>query len=212
MKSFRRATAAFAIFIAGIFLSGCLWGPQPHNNAYNPLGETNAPIVVGPVTNIDLTAYTIQVGDSITATFSDVSGIPAITDTIKDDGTLTLIYNEKFQAAGKTVGALQEEIHARYVPSYFKYLTVTVTLPARFFTVSGEVRGPNRFAYVGRTYLTQAITIAGGFTDFAKKTNIQLTHANGRQQRVNYKQAIQDSAFDPEIYPGDQIYVAKRLW
>jgi len=212
MKSFGRATAALGILIAGIFMSGCMWGNHQSTTPYNPLGETNAPIVVGPVTNIDLTAYTIQVGDSITATFADVTGINPITDTIKDDGTLTLIYNEKFQAAGKTVGALQEEIHARYVPAYFKYLTVTITLPARFFTVSGEVRNPNRFAYVGRTTLSQAITIAGGFTDFAKKTNIQLTHANGRQQRVDYKQALRDSAFDPEIYPGDQIYVEKRFW
>jgi polysaccharide export outer membrane protein len=213
MKSFGRGAAVLGIFLAGIVLTGC-WGPQPRTNPYNPLGETNSPMaaVVGPVTNIDLTAYTIQVGDSVTATFSDVTGINPITDTIKDDGTITLIYSEKFQAAGKTVGKLQEEIQARYVPAYFKYLTVTITLPARFFTVSGEVRTPNRFAYVGRTTLTQAISIAGGFTDFAKKSDIQLTHANGRQQRINYKKALRDSAFDPEIYPGDQIFVDKRFW
>jgi polysaccharide export outer membrane protein len=212
MKSFRRGAAALGIFLAGIFLAGCLWGPQPHTTAYNPLGETNAPIVVGPVTNIDLTAYTIQVGDSVTATFADVSGINPITDTIKDDGTITLIYNEPFQAAGKTVGKLQQEIHDRYVPAYFKYLTVTVTLPARFFTVSGEVRTPNRFAYVGRTTVTQAISIASGFTDFAKKSDLRLIRANGRQYHINYNTALGDSALDPEVYPGDQIIVKKRLW
>jgi protein involved in polysaccharide export with SLBB domain len=219
MKSFGRGAAALGVLIAGIFLAGCLWGPQPHTTAYNPLGETNSSAAVvgvgmagGGTTNIDLGAYTIQVGDSITATFSDVTGIPSITDTIKDDGTLTLIYSEKFQAAGKTVGKLQQEIHDRYVPAYFKYLTITVTLPARFFTVSGEVRTPNRFAYVGRTTLTQAITIAGGFTDFAKKSDIRLIRANGMQSHTDYNQALGDSALDPEIYPGDQIIVKKRFW
>src|SRR6266403_46036 len=137
MKFFGRGAAALGILIAGIFLAGCIWGPQPRTTAYNPLGETNSPVAVvgmgGGATNIDLTAYTIQVGDSVTATFSDVTGINPITDTIKDDGTITLIYNEKFQAAGMTVGKLQQDIHDRYVPAYFKYLTITITLPARFF-------------------------------------------------------------------------------
>lgn len=215
MKSFGRGAAALGILIAGIFLSGCLSGPQ-RTTPYNPLGETNSPVAVvgmgGGATNIDLTAYTIQVGDSVTATFADVTGINPITDTIKDDGTITLIYNEKFQAAGKTVGKLQQEIHDRYVPAYFKYLTITITLPTRFFTVSGEVRTPNRFAYVGRTTLTQAITIASGFTDFAKKSDIRLIRANGMQRHIDYNKAIVDSALDPEVYPGDQIIVKKRLW
>ena len=216
MKFFGRGAAALGILIAGIFLAGCIWGPQPRTTAYNPLGETNSPVAVvgmgGGATNIDLTAYTIQVGDSVTATFSDVTGINPITDTIKDDGTITLIYNEKFQAAGMTVGKLQQDIHDRYVPAYFKYLTITITLPARFFTVSGEVRTPNRFAYVGRTTVTQAITIASGFTDFAKKSDLRLIRANGRQYHINYNTALGDSALDPEVYPGDQIIVKKRLW
>src|SRR5260221_5224514 len=183
-------------------------GPQPRTNPYNPMGETNSSAAVvgvgmagGGATNIDLTAYTIQVGDSITATFADVTGINPITDTIKDDGTITLIYNEKFQAAGKTVGKLQQGIHDRYVPAYFKYLTITITLPTRFFTVSGEVRTPNRFAYVGRTTVTQAISIAGGFTDFAKKSDLRLIRANGRQYHINYNTTLGDSALDPEDYP-----------
>ena len=212
MKFFGRGAAAL-----GIFLAGCIWGPQPRTTAYNPLGETNSPLAVvgmggGSATNIDMTAYTIQVGDSVTATFSDVTGINPITDTIKDDGTITLIYNEKFQAAGKTVGKLQQDIHDLYVPAYFKYLTITITLPTRFFTVSGEVRTPNRFAYVGRTTVTQAISIAGGFTDFAKKSDLRLIRANGRQYHINYNTALGDSALDPEVYPGDQIIVKKRLW
>ncbi len=219
MKSFGRGAAVLGTLIAVIFLAGCMSGSQPRPNPYNPMGETNSSAAVvgvgmagGGATNIDLTAYTIQVGDSITATFADVTGINPITDTIKDDGTLTLIYNEKFQAAGKTVGKLQQEIHDRYVPAYFKYLTITVTLPSRFFTVSGEVRAPNRFAYVGRTTVTQAITIASGFTDFANKSDIRLIRANGMQRRIDYNKAIVDSALDPEIYPGDQIIVKKRWW
>ena len=77
-------------------------------------------------------------GDSIAISFADTPNvIPPIGDSIKEDGSIVLIYNQKFQAAGKTIGALQSEIHDRYVPQYFKYLTISVRPGERYFLVSG---------------------------------------------------------------------------
>ena len=68
------------------------------------------------------------VGDSLTVTFTDTpTTIPPFQQKIKGDGTITLALNQTFKADGKTVGDLEKEIRAFYVPDYYKYLTVTVT-------------------------------------------------------------------------------------
>ena len=61
---------------------------------------------------------------------------------VKDDGTVTLIYNRVFHAAGKRTGELGKEIRDFYVPAYFINLTVTVRISAdRFFYVGWKRSG-----------------------------------------------------------------------
>jgi len=57
----------------------------------------------------------------------------------------------------------------------------------------------------------RAISVAGGFTDFAKRTKVQLTH-NGKTQIINVDKAIRDPRLDVPVYPGDTIYVPRRLF
>ncbi len=133
-------------------------------------------------------------------------------DIIKEDGSITLILNQKFQAAGKTIGALQADIRDRYVPQYFKYLTVTIKTQERFYSVGGEVRSPNRQAYTGYMTVLRAIDTAGGFTDFSRKTDVEVTRANGEKYVVNCKKAQNHPELDREIFPGDKIFVHRRLF
>jgi protein involved in polysaccharide export with SLBB domain len=156
-----------------------------------------------------------RVGDSLTIVYTDLPvSTPAFQGKIKEDGTVTLLLNQKFIAAGKTTGELEEEIRAFYVPKYFKYLTATVNAveSTRWYYIYGEVRSPNRQLYTSRLTVLQAITSAGGFTDFAKKTKVKLTRVDGRSQIINCTKAQTDPKFDPEVYPGDTIHVPRRLW
>lgn len=155
----------------------------------------------------------IQVGDSIMVSFSDlpptVQPIQPYVARIGEDGNITLHFNVTVKAAGKTARDLEQEIRNQYVPRYYKNLTVTVKTEDRFYFVGGEVKMPNRQEYRGRVTVLRAIDTAGGFTDFANRSKIELTRQNGQKIKINYKKAVKDPKLDPEVFPNDQIIVPK---
>ena len=224
MKFSGRVAAAAGAWLACILLVGCE-ASQP-SYKFDPLAENAPPPAAGAApmkggqggtvaaSNADNPVATLlQIGDEILVSFADTPNpIPAIVDSIKEDGSIILIYNQKFQAAGKTIGRLQAEIHDRYVPTYFKYLTVSIKPQDRFFNVSGEVRNPGRSIYIGRTTVLRAITIAGGFTDFSRKSKVLITRAGGKILHEDCSKALLHPELDLEVFPGDEIHVYRRLW
>jgi polysaccharide export outer membrane protein len=157
----------------------------------------------------------IRVGDTLQITFSDTPvPVPVFDDKVKDSGVITLMLNQTFVVTNKTRGELETEIRARYVPDYYRNMTVTVQhqTQSRFYYVGGEVKSPGRQVYVGPITVTKAIQTAGDFTDFAKKTKVKLIRVDGRVQTVNCPKALVDPRLDPEVYPGDQITVPRRFW
>jgi polysaccharide export outer membrane protein len=156
------------------------------------------------------------VGDSLTITLTDTpTPIPTFQEKIKEDGTITLTLNQTFKADGKTRGELEKEIRTRYVPDYYKEMTVSVMtdVSTRWYYVDGEVTSHgSRLIYNSRITVTKAIASAGGFTDFANKKKVRLTRMDGRTQIVNCVKALTDPRLDPEVYPGDKIQVPRRLW
>jgi len=157
----------------------------------------------------------LRVGDSLTVTFTDTpTPMPPFEEKIREDGTITLALNQTFKAAGKTRGDLEKEIRACYVPDYYRQMTVTVKQQesTRWYYVAGEVRAPSRQIYNSRTTVLKAIASVGGFTDFANKKKVKLTRVDGRTQIVNCPKALENPTLDPEVYPGDALYVPRRLW
>lgn len=154
-------------------------------------------------------------GDSLTVTFNDTPiTIDPSDQKIKADGTILLTQNQTFVAAGKTTGELEKEIRARYVPDYYKYMTVAVTrdINTQWYYVEGEVRTPSRQIYNNRLTVTMAIASVGGFTDFANKKKVKLIRVNGKSYTVNCVKALNDPTLDLEVYPGDKIHVPRRFW
>ena len=192
-------------------LSGDLGAPAGNlTPAASTTAENNQPAKVAGGS-----ADLLRVGDPLNVTFSD---LPVLTQPfeirIKDDGTITLLLNQTFAAAGKTIGQLEKEIRARYVPAYYINMTVTVKQQegTRFYYVGGEVKAPGRQVYVSRITVLKAIQSAGDFTDFAKKTKVQLTRVDGQNLIVNCIKARKDPSLDLEVYPGDKIHVPRSLW
>src|SRR5262249_8761817 len=102
--------------------------------------------------------------------------------------------------------------HDRYVPKYFTGLNVTVRGEARYFYVDGEVGARGQKEYPGEMTIVKAISMAGGFTDFAKKTRVRLTRG-GHTQIVNVEKAIADPNYDVLFSPGEKIYFTRGiLW
>lgn len=199
MKLYFRGLFTCALLFAGVLLTGCSSPATTGSpSASSPPAAAEAPF---------------RVGETVIVTFT---GLPNPFDpheeTIKDDGTITLTYIGAVHAAGKTSGELQREIHDDYVPKYFTRLTVTVSAKSedRVVYVAGEVKNPNRVAYLSHMTVTKAIQAAGGLTDFAKHSGVRLTHVgNKRPIQVDYDKAVKDPAADPPVYPDDQITVDK---
>jgi protein involved in polysaccharide export with SLBB domain len=217
MKFLGRGFAGLGLAVAAIFLAGC---ETDSSYQFNPLAQKSAPADAGfnggssaPATVPDSSPNTLTKGDVVIINFTDTPNpIQPMEDTVKDDGSITLIYDQRFQAAGKTTAALQREIRDRYVPKYFKFLTVTIAPKERFYYVGGEVRQPNRFVYSGKMTVNQAIDTAGGFTDFARKGKVKVIRPNGESYDEDCTAALKHPEKDHEIFPGDKIQVPKRLW
>lgn len=160
--------------------------------------------------NIDL----FHAGDLVTINFvalSSEKSFQPYEERIRANGTITPPDVGAVQAAGKTAGELQQELQAKYDKLY-RGVTVTVKAENRFYYVDGEVRQPGPKPYLAATDIVNAIAAAGGFTDFAKKSNVRIIHPNGKIDIVDYEKAVEDPTFNVTIYPRDQVVVRRRLF
>jgi polysaccharide export outer membrane protein len=224
----RRLCILLGLPLTGLLLAGCqtntpdagfseVPGMQEPaaSTAASPANRTALAANTGTSTNVDLSSEIVKVSDILLITFGDLPNPVAPFDQkVKDDGTITLLYNKVFQAAGKRAGDLEKEIREFYVPAYFINLTVTVRISGdtRFYYVDGEVKAPGQRPYTGPITVTKAITAAGGFTDFASKGRIRLTHPDGKQLKVNWRKVQDHPELDPPVFPNDKVYVPRRLF
>jgi polysaccharide export outer membrane protein len=211
-----RWKAVGAVLVAVVLLTGCQ-SPSQEVGFADPSAPTTGNATPGTQDgSFDPgSSELLRPGDPIVVTFSDLPTITApFEERIKEDGTITLLHNQPFTAAGKTRGELEREIRARYVPKLYVNLTVTVKPQenTRFYYVGGEVKLPNRQVWLTRLTVTKAIQSAGDFTDFAKRTKVQLTRVDGRIYTINVPKALKNPKLDLEVFPGDKIHVPKKIW
>ena len=146
----------------------------------------------------------------------DVWKEPDISRTIpvRPDGKVSLPLLNDVQAAGLTT----MELAASLRESLSKYLnnpqvTVTVTeINSRRVYVTGEVGKVGALSLLPGMTVLQALTSAGGFTQFAKLKNIYVLRTeDGKQVKhpFNYKEVVKGNLAEQNIQlqPGDVIVV-----
>lgn len=214
------------LLVGGWLQTGCQSGPSgsPTTGTPDPSGTHFATVAPGATSNSTAipggshdSLDALHVGDTITIDFSDMPVIyPSRDERIKEDGTITLLEGKSFVAAGKTRGQLEKEIHDFYVPRFYVKMTVSISqkTQTQFYYVRGEVRRPDRQIYISRITVLKAIASANDFTDFARKSRVVLTRANGQKVVINCKKALKNPNLDLEVLPGDDIFVPRRgpLW
>jgi len=156
----------------------------------------------------------IEVGDILLITFSNLPSLtmlPAWDQRVKEDGTITLIYNTVFLAAGKKTGDLEKEILGFYVPKYFVDLTVMVRIlpETGFVYVDGAFRNPGRYSWTNGMRLNDAIEAAGGFTKFANH-RIKVTHYDRTSERFRLR-GDWVRTNNPALRPDDKIHNRRDL-
>jgi polysaccharide biosynthesis/export protein len=133
---------------------------------------------------------------------------------VRPDGKVTLPLLNDVQAAGLTpmqlAGVLSEGLK-KYINN--PQVTVTITeINSRRIYVTGEVARPGAFPLLPNMTLLQALTSAGGFTQFAKIKNIYVLRTEGGKQvkhPFNYKDVIKGKKPEDNIQlqAGDVIVV-----
>ena len=161
----------------------------------------------------NLNSDEIRVGDMLNIRFSGTSSIivPEHDERVSEDGYITLQQIGDVKAVGKSRVELQKEIRDRYVPKFYKNLTVTIAPDQRFFYVYGEVNKPDRHFYAGELTVLGAISAAGDFTDFANPKKVRLIRTDGTVEIINCKDALTDPSKNVEVLPGDTINVPRRI-
>ena len=197
----------FGLLCAFALLTGC--------QIQQPGAQFSA--LPGPSTGAGLAAARdhIRVNDTLKIIYTMPAGVPALptaSERVGDDGRVRLLHNKTFVAAGKTTRQLEEEIIAAYVPDYYQEMNVSVDWQdnTQFFYVDGEVKSPNRHVYLGTMTVLKAIASANGFTDYARKSKVVLTRADGQIVYIDCLKAERRSELDPEVLPGDRIFVSRK--
>jgi polysaccharide export outer membrane protein len=140
------------------------------------------------------------------------------TVTVQPDGYITLRDAGALHAAGETVPELTDSIKKAY--SSILHNPVVSVDPKDFnkpyFIVGGQVGRPGKFDLRGDVTLTEAVAIAGGFTDAAKHSQVLLFRRVSDQwteaKIINTKKMFSSHNLqeDPVLQPGDMLFVPKN--
>jgi polysaccharide biosynthesis/export protein len=146
----------------------------------------------------------------------DVWKEPGITRTIpvRSDGKISLPLVGEVQAAGLTPAKLEQDIAGK-LKNYISEPEVTVIVQqvnSQKFNILGQVVKPGSYVIANSPTVLDAIALAGGFRDFAKKKSIYvLRHGPSGELRLpfNYKDVSQgkNMAQNIKLEPGDTIIV-----
>jgi polysaccharide export outer membrane protein len=134
---------------------------------------------------------------------------------VRSDGRISLPLAGEIQAAGRTPLALEREI-ADKLKSYISEPEVTVMVQqinSQKYNILGQVNKPGAFPLTNSATVLDAIAVAGGFRDFAKKKSVYVLRQNpdGSQTRIpfNYKEVLkgENPAQNIKLQPRDTIVV-----
>jgi polysaccharide biosynthesis/export protein len=159
-------------------------------------------------------AYRIGVDDVLSITVwhePDLSrNVP-----VRPDGKISLPLVGEVQAAGSTTPELEKELRAS-LSKFLKdpELTVMVAeIRSQRVNIIGQVMHPGAFPLTQSMGVLDAIALAGGLRDFAKKGSIYVLREGSDGQRVrmkyNYKAVLQGKrdAQDIILRPNDTVVV-----
>ncbi len=130
------------------------------------------------------------------------------------DGTISFPLVGIIKVSNRTPQQVQEELKqklSRLIPDPEINLTVQAVEGNNIFII-GKVNRPGRFPMTSPTDVVQALSLAGGFTPYAKTKNIQILRRSGQKQKVirfDYSRLAEGSGLETNILlqSGDTIVV-----
>jgi polysaccharide export outer membrane protein len=194
-----------------VLLSSGLWAQAAASGTQPPAAASAAN--AAPASAHDNT-FVIGAGDVLAV---NVWKEPDISRSVpvRSDGKISLSLIGDVQAEGLTPLKLQQSI-AEKLKNYISEPSVTVIVQqinSEKFNVLGMVVRPGSYPLTSAATVLDAIAIAGGFRDFAKKKSIYVLrqNADGTQTKLpfNYKDVIKGQKLEQNVklQPRDTIVV-----
>ena len=161
--------------------------------------------------------YQLVPGDTIQLEF-EYSPEFNQTLTVQPDGFVTLRDVGDVHVEGETV----PEVTAALREAYSKVLSdpsiavVVKDFEKPYFTASGQIGRPGRYVLHGETTVTEALAMAGGFTDKSKHSQVVLFRRVSNQwteaKLLNVKKMMnaRDLQEDMFVHPGDMLFVPQN--
>ena len=159
-----------------------------------------------PLWSQELEVYKLGPGDRVRVIVygeKDLSGEYEVDGT----GSLTLPLVGEVNVGQKSVREAEQTVITAYLGDYLINPRVNVEiLNYRPVFILGEVKTPGNYPYISGMTVLQAVTVAGGYTYRAKKSNMTLRRMVGKEE-----QEI-DVTETTRIFPGDILTVQERLF
>jgi polysaccharide export outer membrane protein len=209
MTGFRFATLALALTLAGAAQD------NPADKQQQPASEpskTEAPDPSKPMSvpvSVDPNSYTLGPDDVVAVRVwrePDLSGTLAI----RPDGKITMPLINEVKASGLTPTQLAEQI-TKALSKFLNGPQVMVQVQAvrskRYF-MSGEIGRPGAYPLASPTTVFEAITMAGGFKEFAGKKKVMIIRGTQRF-KFNWNEVVKGKNLQQNINleNGDQVIV-----
>jgi polysaccharide export outer membrane protein len=186
----------------------------PEALAASPVSQLGSAEPVGPLAVAG--RYRVRQGDTLELIFPFV---PAFNQTVavQPDGYISLRAVGEFHVEGQTVSVLEAALRARYA-AILRDPVITIALKdfeKPYFIATGEVERPGKYELRGETTVAQALAIAGGLKDRAKRSHVLVFCGTGgdgiEAKELNLKRVLSHDRQegDLKLNPGDMVFVPK---
>jgi len=190
------------ILIAVVVFAGALSSAFSQRPAMNPIARAygESEFKLGPDDVVEVFVYKEQ----------ELS----TTVVVRPDGKISLPLIGELPVSGKTALDLQKEI-AQRLTQFIAQPTVTFIVKevnSAKVTVAGEVKTPGMYKIKDRATVVDAVALAGGFTEYAKRDKVMLIRieSNGQQHRIQINVDDQIKGRKGDLFyilPYDKIWV-----
>jgi polysaccharide biosynthesis/export protein len=162
--------------------------------------------------------YRVTPTDVLELTFPYVTEFNQVV-SVQPDGYVTLKAVGDVRVQGRTLPELGALVREAYEPILRDPL-VTIVLKEfekPYFVAAGEVKTPGKFELRGATTVTQALAVAGGFTDKAKVSQVVLFRRYSEDlmevKEINVKKMFSSRKLEEDyvLRPGDTVWVPRTM-
>jgi protein involved in polysaccharide export with SLBB domain len=186
--------------VALLFCAACA-GPHAHKVSAPRPPEIDATLGIGDMFDVR------------------VFGEPDLSGTYRVDteGTIDYPLVGRLTVAGKLPGEVASLLKER-LTAFVKNPQVSVLvkeMSSKHVIIYGQVQRPGTYPYTNPMTISQAISVAGGFTAMAARDRVIISRpAQGEQQiiEVNLRDIADGKKPNRFVAPGDEVYVPERLF